>query len=136
MSSACHRQGVLTKTRGCQRQGVQCFLKFALTSNYPPPLSYNPGGAINQGGGDSTEIKNLYYGFYYDLIPGREKFCPGKLTLVKILPGKNSDPELKTGGKNSVPKRFGRGKRKFGAKRRGNFWLLFLVNDKMKLNFP
>ena len=28
-------------------------------------------------------------------VPGREKFCPGKLTLGKILPRKNSVPELK-----------------------------------------
>ncbi len=35
--------------------------------------------------------------------PYRGGFCPGKLTLEKILPVKNSVPELKNGGKNSVP---------------------------------
>ncbi len=50
----------------------------------------------------------------------RGEFCPGKLTLGKILPGKNSVPELKNGGKNSVPSGFGKVKKrknkKFGAK--------------------
>ncbi len=41
-------------------------------------------------------------------IPGREKFSPGELTLGEILPGKNSVPELKHWGKNSVPPRVGR----------------------------
>ncbi len=31
---------------------------------------------------------------------------------------------------------FGRVKRKFGAKRRRNFWLFILVDDYMKLKFP
>ncbi len=53
----------------------------------------------------------------------------------KILSGKNSVPELKNGGINSVPSGFGRVKRKFGAKRQRNFWLTFWVDDLMKLNF-
>ncbi len=69
-------------------------------------------------------------------LPRGGGFCPGKLTLGKIPPGKNSVPELKNGGKNSVPSGFGRIKRKFGTKRRRNFWLIFLVHDWMKLNFP
>jgi hypothetical protein len=63
----------------------------------------------------------------YTLIThtGGRGFCPGKLTLGKILPGKNSVPELKNGGRNSVPSGFGRVKRKFGAKRQRNFWHIF-----------
>ncbi len=64
-----------------------------------------------------------------NLIPGREKFCLGKFTLGEILPGKNSVPELKNGGKNSVPSGFGRVKRKFGSTRQIKFWLIFLVVD-------
>ncbi len=53
------------------------------------------------------------------------------------LSGKNSVTELKNGGKNSVPSEVGRVKRKFGAKRQRHFRLkYFLVDDKMKLNFP
>jgi hypothetical protein len=69
-------------------------------------------------------------------IPEGEKFCPGKLTLGKILPGKNSVPELKNGGKKSVPSGFGKVKRTFGAKRRRKFWPISLVDDSMKLSFP
>ncbi len=68
-------------------------------------------------------------------LPGREKFCPGKLTLGEFCP-KNSVPELKNGGKIFAPSGFGRVKRKFGAKRRRNFRNVFLVDDLMKLNFP
>ncbi len=50
--------------------------------------------------------------------------------------GGNSVPEFKNGGKKSVFSGFGRVKRKFSAKRRRNFWLIFLVDDKMKLNSP
>jgi hypothetical protein len=58
----------------------------------------------------------------YSIYPGG--CCPGKSTLGKILPRKNSVPELKNGGKNSVPSGFGRVKMNF-AKRRRNFWLVY-----------
>ncbi len=48
---------------------------------------------------------------HWDNIPGRENFCPGKLTLGKILSGKKSVPGLKNGGKNSVPSGVGKGKK-------------------------
>ncbi len=35
---------------------------------------------------------------------GRGEFCLGKLTLGKILPGKNSVPELKNGGNILSPR--------------------------------
>jgi hypothetical protein len=69
-----------------------------------------------------VERWGLYRATFYR---GGGEFCQGKLTLGKILPGKNSVPELKNGGKNSVPSGFGRVQRKFGAKRRRNFWLIF-----------
>ncbi len=58
-------------------------------------------------GGCSDAQQKAAYDFH---IPEGEKFCPGKLTLGKILPGKNSVPELKNGGKNSVPLRVWKGK--------------------------
>ncbi len=52
------------------------------------------------------------------------------------MPGKNSVPELKNGGKNSVPLGFGRVKRTFGVKRRRIFFgLYFLSMTWWKLNF-
>jgi hypothetical protein len=68
---------------------------------------------------------------------GEGKLCPGELTLGKILPGKNSVPKLKNGGKISVPSGFEREKSTFGAKHRRILGLhFFLVDDKMKLKFP
>ncbi len=68
-------------------------------------------------------------------IPGGGGFCPGKLTLGKILPGKNSVPELKKGVKILSPRGL-EGQKGNSAQRRRNFWLIFFVDDSMKLNFP
>ncbi len=110
----------------------------------PNPVSHMQGRESGQAGHDpirETEfetpplllIPNIGW---QSITNGGGVFCPGKLTLGKILPGKNSVPELKNGGKSSVPSGFGRVKSKFDAKRRRNFWLIFLVDDSMKLNFP
>ncbi len=67
-------------------------------------------------------------------MPGREKFCPGKLTLLKILPGKNSVPELKIVVKILF---FWKGKKGNSARSAEEIsGLYFLVDDWMKLNFP
>jgi hypothetical protein len=62
--------------------------------------------------------------YHYNTTTGGGEFCPGKLTLRKILPRKNAVPKIKDRCKISVPSGFGRVKRKFGAKRRRNFWLI------------
>jgi hypothetical protein len=56
--------------------------------------------------------------------------------LGKILPGKNSVPELKNGSKNSVPLGVWKGKEDIRHEAPKEFWLIFLVDDEIKLNFP
>ncbi len=57
-------------------------------------------------------------------LPG--KILLAKINFGKILPGKkNSVPELKNGGKNSVPSGIGMVKRKFSAKHRIFFAFIF-----------
>ncbi len=53
-------------------------------------------------------------------------FCLGR---GKILPGKKSVPELKNGGKNSVPSGVWKGKKEIRREARINFWLIFLVDN-------
>ncbi len=73
--------------------------------------------------------------YRWGLLPGREKFCPGKLTFGKILPGKNYVPELKKGGKILSPQGLERVKRKFGAKHRRSFGSYFLSMTRWNRTF-
>ncbi len=56
-------------------------------------------------------------------------FCTGKLTVGKNLPGKNSVPELKNGGKKICPLRVWKGKKEIRREAPKKFWLTFLVDD-------